>query len=117
MPTGSKPLAWLHGEIKSPPFSDEARVEAGVLLRQLQEGHTLALPHSRPMSGVGAACHELRIVDRDQTWRIIYHLDADAVVILDVFNKKTETTPYSVIQSCQRRLAQYKALSKRRRSR
>jgi hypothetical protein len=28
-----KPLAWLHGEVKTPPFSKEARFEAGFLLR------------------------------------------------------------------------------------
>ncbi len=113
----SKPLAWLHGEIKTPPFSAEARVEAGGLLRRLQQGNTLALPHSRPMPGIGPACHELRVVDQDQTWRIMYHLAPDAVVILDVFSKKTATTPDSVIASCQRRLAQYTALSKQRRPR
>jgi hypothetical protein len=32
MPQADKPLAWLHGEIKTPPFSTEARIEAGVLL-------------------------------------------------------------------------------------
>jgi hypothetical protein len=32
----SKPLVWLHGEVKTPPFSQEIRVETGVLLRQLQ---------------------------------------------------------------------------------
>lgn len=37
----SKPLVWLHGEVKTPPFTQEARIEAGVLLRQLQEGELL----------------------------------------------------------------------------
>jgi len=41
-----KPLVWLKGEVKTPPFSQAARIEAGVLLRQLQEGGTLGLPHS-----------------------------------------------------------------------
>jgi hypothetical protein len=36
-----KPLVWLKTEIKSPPFSDEARIEAGYLLRLLQQGHNL----------------------------------------------------------------------------
>jgi len=40
-----KPLAWLHGEIKTPPFSTAARVEAGVLLRRLQRDESLAMPH------------------------------------------------------------------------
>jgi hypothetical protein len=33
-----KPLVWLHGEVKTPPFSQEARIETGVLLRRLQQG-------------------------------------------------------------------------------
>jgi hypothetical protein len=44
-----KPLAWLHGEVKTPPFSAAARLEVGLLLRQLQRGVLLGLPHSRPM--------------------------------------------------------------------
>ena len=59
------------------------------------------------MPSLGKRCHELRIVDRDNTWRIMYHLDADAVVILDVFAKKTGTTPKSVIDKCKRRLREY----------
>jgi len=62
------------------------------LLRQLQGGAKLGLPHSRPMPGIGARCHELRIVDEGATWRIVYRLDADAVVIVDVFSKKTRQT-------------------------
>jgi phage-related protein len=108
-----KPLAWLRGEVKTPPFSTDARVEAGFLLRRLQQGESLSLPHSRPMSGIGPACHELRVTDRDQTWRIVYHVAADAVVVLDVFSKKTETTPAAVLEACRRRLAAYQAATKR----
>ena len=102
-----KPLVWLHGEVKTPPLSASARIEAGVLLRKLQRGELLSLPQSRPMASVGRQCHELRIVDEESTWRIIYRLDADAVVILEVFSKKTQTTPKSVIEACQRRLRDY----------
>ncbi|WP_199330509.1 hypothetical protein [Microcoleus sp. FACHB-68] len=56
-----KPLVWLHGEVKTPPFSQEARIETGVLLRRLQQGENLGLPHSRPMPSIGAHCHELRV--------------------------------------------------------
>jgi phage-related protein len=86
-----KPLVWLRGEVRTPPFSQAARVEAGVLLRQLQGGAKLGLPHSRPMPGIGAR-YELRIVDEGATWRIVYRLDADAVVIVDVFSKKTDAS-------------------------
>lgn len=54
-----KPLVWLHGEVKTPPFSQEARIKTGVLLRQLQQGESLGLPHSKPMPSIGAHCHEL----------------------------------------------------------
>ena len=77
----------MEGEIKTPPFSREARIEAGMLLRRLQQGESLGLPHSRPMPDIGPRCHELRIRDKGKNWRIFYHLSADAVVILDVHNK------------------------------
>jgi len=65
MSPNDKPLVWLHGEVKTPPFTKEARLEAGLLLRRLQKGEKIALPHSRPMPGLGARCHELRINDED----------------------------------------------------
>ncbi len=102
-----KPLAWLHGVIKTPPFSDDARFEAGTLLRRLQKGERLSLPHSRPMQTIGRRCHELRINDEKVTWRIIYRIDEDAIVILEVFEKKTSRTPKQVIDTCKDRLKDY----------
>ncbi len=102
-----KPLVWLHGEIKTPPLSVNARIEAGTLLRRLQRGELLSLPHSRPMPSIGPSCHELRINDRGLTWRIIYRLDEDSVVIGDVFAKKTMATPSAVIKAFKRRFAGY----------
>jgi len=75
MDAKNKPLVWLHGEVKTPPFSQTARIEAGFLLRRLQEGENLSLPHSRPMPSIGSRCHELRINDRNVTWRIVYRVD------------------------------------------
>jgi phage-related protein len=105
-----KPLVWFHSEIKTPPFSKDARVEAGVLLRRLQRGETLVLPHSRPMSSIGRGCHELRIMDRDEAWRIIYRVDFDAIVIVDVFSKRTQKTPMLLIDRCRSRLRRYDTL-------
>ncbi len=102
-----KPLVWLHGEIRTPPFSPVARIEAGVLLRQLQQGELLSMPHSRPMPTIGPRCHELRINDSDKTWRIIYRLDSDAIVIGEVFSKKTTKTPKEVINICKKRFQNY----------
>lgn len=107
MDSEDKPLAWLHGEVKTPPFSPEARIEAGVLLRKLQRGEKLGLPHSRPMPSIGPSCHELRIIDRNTTWRILYRLDADAIVIAEVFEKKTAKTPKHVVVAARHRLRRY----------
>lgn len=111
-----KPLLWLHGEVKSPPFSTSARIEAGVLLRQLQRGEHLSLPHSRPMPDVGKGCHELRIVDEGRAWRIMYAVRSDAIVILEVFSKTTRTTPAQVLQNCRRRLSAYESAVRRKES-
>ena len=104
---GDKPVVWLKGEVKTPPLGEQARLEAGVFLRRLQQGHGLSLPHSRPMPAIGGQCHELRINDRGHTWRIIYHVASDAIIVLDVFSKKTQTTPVHVLEICRRRLAAY----------
>jgi phage-related protein len=107
-----KPLVWLHGEVKSPPFSREARIEAGYYLRKLQQGERLSMPASRTMASLGANCHELRIEDAGVTWRILYHVAADAVVILEVFGKKTKKTPQSVIDIARKRLRQFLRVTK-----
>jgi len=107
MSRADKPLAWLHGEIHTPPMSPAARLEAGFLLRRLQRGDLLELPHSRPMPDIGPRCHELRVPDLAVTWRVVYRIDRDAVVILDVFAKKTQKTPATVVQACRRRLRAY----------
>ena len=104
-----KPLVWLHEAVKSPPLSHEGRLYAGVLLRRLQGGETLPMPYSRPMPAIGGRCGELRIVDDGSIWRIIYRIDEDAIVILDVYQKKTTKTPQRVIAACRQRLRDYEA--------
>jgi phage-related protein len=114
MTPGDKPLVWLGGEVKTPPLSSAARLEAGGLLRRLQQGEKLGMPHSRPMPSIGRRCHELRVVDADRTWRLIYRLDPDAIVIADVFAKTTPQTPTRTIESCARRLNLYDETTERR---
>ena len=109
MSPNDKPLAWLHGEIRTPPFSLAARLEAGSLLRALQRGEKLSMPHSRPMPSIGPRCHELRIADERVDWRIVYRVDHDAIVIVEVFEKQARKTPQSVIDTCRRRLRDYDA--------
>ena len=67
----------------------------------------LTMPASRPMPTTGKKCHELRILDETATWRIVYRLEPDAVVILDIFSKKTTKTPRAVIDLCKERLGRY----------
>jgi len=74
-------LVWLHVEIKTPPFSKMARLEAGFLL--------------------------LRITDSYGDWRIIYRADSDAIIIAAVFEKKTRKTPQDVMTVSRDRLRRY----------
>ena len=102
-----RPLVWLSGEIKTPPLSTNARIEAGYLLRLLQRRKKLSMPQSRPMPSVGRRCHELRITDETLIWRIIYRTDIDAIVILEVFDKKTNQTPKQIIDACKKRFKNF----------
>lgn len=108
MSSSDKPLVWLAGEIKTPPFSGKARLEAGLLLRRIQRGENIGMPHSRPMPGIGAGCHELRIQDGNRSWRIAYFVDTDAIAILDVFAKTAHRTPKPILDVCKARLKLYR---------
>ena len=102
-----KPVVWLHGEVKTPSFTQVARLETGLLLRRVQQGENIGLPQSRPMPSIGARCHELRVRDENKNWRIMYRIDDDAIVVAEVFGKATRETPKIVIANCQRRLGRY----------
>ncbi len=109
--SADKPLVWLHGEVRTSPLTAAARVETGVLLRRLQRGEVLGLPQSRPMPAIGRRCHELRVIDAHVTWRLVYRIDSDAIVVAEVFAKKTQATAKSVIDACKRRLRAYDAIA------
>ena len=109
----SKDIVWLSGEVKTPPFSQSTRIEVGFLLRQLQEGEMLSMPIAKPMPSIGKHCYELRVNDSEnsKSWRVVYYIDDDAIVILDVFAKTTQKTPKKVIDNCQKRLKLYYEIS------
>ncbi len=65
------------------------------------------------MPSIGKACHELRVNDRNKTWRLFYRIDPDAIVILEVNEKKTQTTRKSTIDLCQNRLKSYEEAKNR----
>lgn len=59
------------------------------------------------MPDIGPRCHELRVNEVNKTWRVIYRIDDDAILIVEVFEKKTRTTPRQIIANCKRRLRLY----------
>lgn len=111
MSPDDKILVWLAGEVKSPPFSDEARLEAGFLLRRLQQGETLA-------TSFAAHAVDRRRMSRAQDRRPGRDLE-DHVLRryrrrrLDVFKKKTRATPKKVIETCTQRLRAYRSVRDR----
>lgn len=64
------------------------------------------------MPMIAPRCHELRIQDKNVTWRIIYRLDSDAVIIGEVFPKKTGKTPKKVMDACRQRFRRYDEATK-----
>ena len=104
-----KELVRLHGEVKSPPFTSLGRQQAGFLLRRLQQGERLTAPHSKPVRRIGPRCHELRINDEAGFWRIMYRIDPDVIIVLDVHQKKSNAIPKRVIEACKKRLRDYDA--------
>jgi len=107
--TSRKPVVWLHGEVKTPPFTPEGRQEAGILLRLLQEGERLGMPQAEPLPHVGPRCGALRVRNAEQNWRIMYRIDSDAVLVVEMYPKKTRKIPDEVIERCKKRLKQYDA--------
>jgi phage-related protein len=47
-------------------------------------------------------------------WRIVYHIATDAIVVLDVFAKKTPATSQRVITECRKRLAAFQKTTERK---
>ena len=81
-------------------------------MRRLQKGESVGMPHARAMTGVGRRCWELRVRDEGKHWRIMVRIDDDAVVVADVFQKKSRTTPARVIAACKGRLQRYDEIAR-----
>ena len=67
------------------------------------------MPDSRPMPAMGRRVNELRVDDPEtrRTWRIVYRIDPDAILVVHWFDKKTKVTPKRVLDLCARRLKDY----------
>ena len=99
-----KKLIFLTPVLEDRRFPIQARKKIEKLLDQLKNGAMLPMPISKPFPDIGKGCHELRILD---FWRLVYKIDTDAIVVLEIFPKKTQTMPQSVINTCQTRLKAY----------
>lgn len=86
-------------------FSVEVRQEIGALLRVLQDGGRLGMPQSKPIKVLAPSAFELRVKDRDGTYRVFYVLfDKSRIFVPHAFTKKTQKTPLYEIETAQRRL-------------
>lgn len=109
MRAADKPLRWMTDVLRTPPLGSDARIECGVLLRRLQRGEALEMPLSRPMPTLGSRVHELRVEDRvtRRSWRVLYRIDPDAILVVHWFAKTTSSTPQRALELCRKRLAEY----------
>jgi len=102
---------WLHGEIKTPPFTATARLEAGFAASPIANaGEKIGLPQVRLMPRHWARAVQSYVFrTRTVTWRILYRLDTDAIVIVAVVlrRKKLPPPPATIVTTAKARLRQY----------
>jgi len=76
------------------------RQEVVSLIDELSEVGFLEYPDARKLSG--SKFFEMRVM-RDGYWRIIYAYFDKGIVVLNIFNKKTNRTPIREIEKAKRR--------------
>jgi phage-related protein len=75
-------------------FPENVRKALGKAIFDLQTGHTLTFPLSRPMPAVGPGVEEIRIKDASGAFRIFYLCKSTrGIFIFHAFIKKTQSTP------------------------
>lgn len=86
-------------------FPEEVRRAFGKAIYDLQLGHTLSMPLSRPMPSLGNGAAELRVRDAAGIYRAFYVVRiSDAVLVFHAFGKKTQKTPAREIMLGRQRL-------------
>lgn len=78
-----------------------------MLLRLLQNGEQPGMPQAELLPDLRRRCGALRIRDAGHNWRIMYRVDADAIVILEIYAKKTRRIPDEIMDRCRERLKRY----------
>jgi phage-related protein len=72
----------------------ESRYEVLTLLRRIENGELLTMPHSRSMSSIENGLHELRVRDSQGIFRVFYYKKIKNLVFLvHALRKKSQTIP------------------------
>jgi phage-related protein len=102
----AKPVVFHHRALSElRQMSAEIRRDFGRLLRHLQHGRSLGMPHSRPMSIVGLGVEELRVKDESGQYRaFVVRKTPRGILVLHIFAKKTRETPRGEIELARQRL-------------
>lgn len=101
-----KPVRFLGDSLERlREFPEDAKQDAGYQLDKVQRGEQ---PDDfKPMPSIGKGVEEIRLWDDLGTYRIIYTARlTDAVYVLNVFTKKTQTTSKRDIDVARERYAQ-----------
>ena len=86
-------------------FPEDVRREIGKAIFDLQKGHKLSMPLSKPMPAVGKGVEELRVKDGAGIYRVFYFARVkDSVLVFHAFQKKSQKTPKNEIEMGQKRL-------------
>lgn len=100
---GMKPVRFLGDSLKRlREFPEDAKHDVGYQLDKVQRG---SQPDDyKPMSSIGKGVEEIRVHDDAGIYRVIYTARvADAVYVLHVFQKKTQTIPRHDIEIAKER--------------
>ena len=85
------------------PAATVAEIQHATLA--LADGALLAMPLSRPMTGIHPGLHELRLRDAGGQVRIFYYVrKGDAIYFVHAFRKKTRNTPKREIDLVMKRI-------------
>ena len=86
-------------------FPEAMRKELGKAILDLQKGHTLGMPLSRPMPTVASGVEELRMRDRTGIYRTFYFTKSlRGILLFHAFVKKTQKTSLHDIELGRKRL-------------
>lgn len=86
-------------------FPEKVREDLADALARLDEGLNLSMPLSRPMPSIGKGVHELRFRDRSGVYRVIYYIRRQSdILLIHVFQKKSQQTPQENIELAKQRL-------------